>query len=234
MANGKVDWSSWFKSQGTKAPEKKLTKEIVVDGDTTSVELTPYQYISNLNRKEKEAKKEKELNYSRKMPDGTIIKAESISDLKKEIDAYNELTTPEKPEKVDESAKRDKWLKEMVKNQEAMDSQIETTDDEGKETYVDLLNDAQVGMFKNQQSALTDSVNYSYGREAMKSNQNFKNFMKQRGIQAQADAQLNKFFDEVKMGKHGAIAPGKEEEVAKELTDRWFSKMMKETYGIEL
>ena len=202
MANGKVDWSSWFKSQGTKAPEKKLTKEIVVDGDTTSVELTPYQYISNLNRKEKEAKKEKELNYSRKMPDGTIIKAESISDLKKEIDAYNELTTPEKPEKVDESAKRDKWLKEMVKNQEAMDSQIETTDDEGKETYVDLLNDAQVGMFKNQQSALTDSVNYSYGREAMKSNQNFKNFMKQRGIQAQADAQLNKFFDEVKMGKH--------------------------------
>ena len=198
MANGKVDWSSWFKSQGTKAPEKKLTKEIVVDVDTTSVELTPYQYISNLNRKEKEAKKEKELNYSRKMPDGTIIKAESISDLKKEIDAYNELTTPEKPEKVDESAKRDKWLKEMVKNQEAMDSQIETTDDEGKETYVDLLNDAQVGMFKNQQSALTDSVNYSYGREAMKSNQNFKNFMKQRGIQAQADAQLNKFFDEVK------------------------------------
>mgnify|MGYP003147113168 CR=1 FL=1 len=58
--------------------------------------------------------------------------------------------------------------------------------------------------------------------------------MKQRGIQKQADDQLNKFLDEIKMGKHGAIAPGKEEEMARELTDKWFSKMMKETYGIEL
>tara|TARA_R100001463_G_scaffold10294_3_gene30203 strand:+ start:444 stop:1196 length:753 start_codon:yes stop_codon:yes gene_type:complete len=249
MANGKDDWSGWLKTQGVKAPEKKLTQEVIINGDTTSVEVTPAQLFTNLNRKEKEAKqkqekaekkqedkakKDLELRYSKEMPDGTIIKAKSISDLKKESDAYNELTTPEKPEKVDESTKRDKWLKEMVKNQEVMDSQIETTDDEGKETYVDLLNDAQMGMFKNQQSALTDSVNYSLGREASKSPQNWRKFLDSSGLQVEADQKYEQFIGEIKMGKHGKIyAPNDIEAMATELTNQYIDKVLKEKYGID-
>ena len=208
-------------------------RQFISGTDTLTLPQTRAELMKQMVDREKERKP-----YSQKMPDGTVIEGKTIKDLESQISAYNKLMTPKKKESVDESAKRDKWLKEYMAIQKNLDTGYDVPVigegvPEGSTRFEPTLDSLQQEMFKNQQSALTDSVNYSYGREAIKSDQNWEKFWKQNKIQEQGNEQANKFLDEIKMGKHGAIAPGKEREVAKEMAVQWINKLLKEKYGIE-
>ena len=217
-------------------------KFVTGEGDTTEVPITYSQYVSALGKAEdehyervEEKNKPPEQNYTQKMPDGTIIKAETLKKLEEEIKAYKTMTTPPKKDKVDEAGKRKNWIKEYSGLEAEKSKLVDVVDesDPAKTKKDFLYSNDQLGMMGQQQTALQDSVNYSYGREALKSDQNWNNFVNQQQISKQADDQLNQFLEEIKMGKHGPIAPGKEEEVAREMTDQWLTGFLKEKYGID-
>ena len=209
-------------------------RQFISGTDTLTVPQTRAELMKQMVDREKERKP-----YSKKMPDGTVIEGKTIKDLESQVSAYNKLMTPKKKESVDESAKRDKWLKEYMAIQKNLDTgyDVPVTGEgvpEDSTKFVPTLDSMQQEMFKNQQSALTDSVNYSLGREASKSPQNWKNFLKETGLQEEANKKYEKFLGEVKLGKHGkAFAPGQEIEMATELTNQYINKILKEKYGIE-
>ena len=209
-------------------------RQFISGTDTLTMPQTQAQRMTQMIDLEKERKP-----YSKKMPDGTVIEGKTIKDLESQVSAYEKLNTPKKKESVDESAKRDKWLKEYMAIQKNLDTGYDVPVigegvPEGSTRFEPTLDSLQQEMFKNQQSALTDSVNYSLGREASKSPQNWKNFLKTTGLQEEANKKYEKFLGEVKLGKHGkAFAPGQEEEMATELTNQYINKILKEKYGIE-
>jgi len=215
-------------------------RQFISGTDTLTMPQTQAQRMTQMiDWEKKQNEKPVEKPYSQKMPDGTVIEGKTIKDLESQVSAYKKLMTPEKKESVDESAKRDKWLKEYMAIQKNLDTgyDVPVTGEgvpKGSTKFEPTLDSMQQEMFKNQQSALTDSVNYSLGREASKSPQNWKNFLKQTGLQEEANKKYEKFLGEVKLGKHGkAFAPGQEEEMATELTNQYINKILKEKYGIE-
>ena len=209
-------------------------RQFISGTDTLTMPQTRAELMKQMVDREKERKP-----YSKKMPDGTVIEGKTIKDLESQVSAYNKLMTPKKKESVDESAKRDKWLKEYMAIQKNLDTGYDVPVigegvPEDSTKFEPTLDSMQQEMFKNQQSALTDSVNYSLGREASKSPQNWKNFLKETGLQEEANKKYEKFLGEVKLGKHGkAFAPGQEIEMATELTNQYINKILKEKYGIE-
>ena len=215
-------------------------KFVTGEGDTTEAPITHSQYVSALGKAQEEhyervdeKNKPPEQNYTQKMPDGTIIKAETLKKLEEEIKAYKTMTTPPK---VDEAEKRKNWIKEYSGLEAEKSKLIDVVDEsDSTKTKKDFLySNDQLGMMNQQQTALQDSVNYSYGREAQKSQQNWTNFLKQTGLQDEANRKYEQFLGEVKLGKHGkAFAPGQEEGMATELTDQYINKILKEKYGIE-
>tara|TARA_R100001594_G_scaffold41936_4_gene73971 strand:+ start:6661 stop:7449 length:789 start_codon:yes stop_codon:yes gene_type:complete len=199
---------------------------------------------SKKDKKEKTAKENEEASkpiFSITADDSTEIKGKSLSELKKEGEAYEGMTgkklfyeEPEKPEKVDESAKRDKWMKTIMELQDKMNkTAIDTAGDTTYAMPQNIFNMAQ-----GQQAALTDSVNFSYGREAIKSPENWGRFMQKnpepdtgKTIEQTAQDKYMEILEEVK--KLNMIRPEMYEEEARERTQMWLNTYLKDKYNID-
>ena len=251
----------------TNAPSKssKVTRQLILPaleegGKADTLKLTDPeynrfkigQYTKAMEKKEEaakeRAKEENKPEFSVRTNDDIEIKGKSVSDLKKEIDAYEGITgkkiSYKKPEKVDEAKKRDEYIKQIISLQKEIDATEEV--DTGKKDANDepitemryKLPDNLSNMARGQQAALTDSVNFSYGREAIKSPENWNRFMQDnpepdtgKTINQAAQDKYEEIYEEAK--KSGVVLPNQLEEFAKERTQMWLETYLKDKYNVD-
>lgn len=251
----------------TNAPSKssKVTRQLILPaleegGKADTLKLTDPeynrfkigQYTKAIEKKEEaakeKAKEENKSEFSVRTNDDIEIKGKSVSDLKKEIDAYEGITgkkiSYEKPEKVDEAGKRDEYIKQIISLQKEIDATEEVESDEKdaegnpkmKTQY--KLPDNLSNMARGQQAALTDSVNFSYGREAIRSPENWNRFMQDnpepdtgKTINQAAQDKYEEIYEEAKKG--GVVLPNQLEEFAKERTQMWLETYLKDKYNVD-
>lgn len=194
----------------------------------------------------KELKKEKDASkYSIATSDSTQISGKDISTLLKEVEAAEKLTgkeyIPKKEEKKevpDEAKKRDKWMKTIIELQDKMNKTA--IDTAGDTTYAMPQN--IFNMAKGQQAALSDSINFSYGREAIRSPENWKRFIEDnpepdtgKTIDQLSQDKYFEILEEIKKGDNttGVIRPEAYEEEAEIRTQRWLEIYLKDKYNVD-
>jgi len=255
---------NWLK---TNAPSKKskVTRQLILPaleegGKADTLNLTDPEYNryklgqyskaveKNEKAAESKAKKEATPEFSVKTDDDIDIKGKSVSDLKKEIDAYEGITgkvisykEEEKKEIPNEAKKRDEYISQILDLQKQIDAKEEVTTGEGENEKTEMqyvLPDNLSNMARGQQAALTDSVNFSYGREAIRSPENWKRFTQDNNepdtgktIDQLSQEKYLEIFEEVK--KSGVIRPEAYEEEAKARTRMWLETYLKDKYNVD-
>ena len=180
------------------------------------------------------------------------LKGKDYQTLADEKEAYDKLT--KQPEKVDESEKRKEWIKELHEGSKKLN---ETQLDTGlvvegmKGNRVPTLQDPNIrSAIEQQQESLIDSINYSIGRESIRSEQNFQNLQEKlkplvnneyERIVAevyQNPELFNKIMDMVPPPYSVAQLDDNQIKVlisnyAKEKTSEWYANYLKKTYNID-
>ena len=243
----------------TNAPSKgsKITRQLILPaleegGKADTLKMTEPEYNRvKLDEYAKAVKEKNKPEYSLMTDDSTKISGKDISTLLKEVKSAEELTgkeiIPKKKEKkevVDQAKKRDEYIKQIISLQKEIDATEEV--DTGKKDANDepitemryKLPDNLSNMAKGQQAALTDSVNFSYGREAIRSPENWNRFMQDnpepdtgKTINQAAQDKYEEIYEEAKKG--GVVLPNQLEEFAKERTQMWLETYLKDKYNVD-
>jgi len=198
-------------------------------------------YASALKSKEeKNPKKSYQMQFVSDEGDTTIMEGENIDKLKKEVNAFEELTgaviVPKEKETVDEAEKRKKWLQRIVSNEKDLKATVDVPGDTTKQL---TLSPMGASMLEGENQALTDSVNFSLGREAQNSPDNWQRFMT-RNKEPDTGMTINelaqqKYLEFVRKAQtsSGVVRPGEEESWARDETQRWLSSYLKNKYNID-
>ena len=251
---------NWLK---TNAPSKKskVTRQLILPAleeggkaDTLNLTDPEYnrfklgQYSKAVEEKKDEEKDANKPKYSMMTSDSTKISGKDISTLLKEVESLEKLSgkeyipkEEEKKEIPNEAKKRDEYISQILDLQKQIDAKEEVTTGEGKNEKTEMqyvLPDNLSNMARGQQAALTDSVNFSYGREAIRSPENWKRFTQDNNepdtgktIDQLSQEKYLEIFEEVK--KSGVIRPDAHEEEAKARTQMWLETYLKDKYNVD-
>ena len=251
---------NWLK---TNAPSKgsKVTRQLILPaleegGKADTLNLTDPEYnrhilgeyskaIEEKKDEEKEANKPK---YSMMTSDSTKISGKDMSTLLKEVQSLEKLSgkeyipkEEEKKEIPNEAKKRDEYISQILDLQKQIDAKEEVTTGKGENEKTEMqyvLPDNLSNMAKGQQAALTDSVNFSYGREAIRSPENWKRFMQDNNepdtgktINQAAQDKYKEIYEDAKRGN--VVLPNQLENFAIERTQAWLETYLKDKYNVD-
>ncbi len=224
--------------------------ESVVDADTLNLTEAQYnkmimdQRNDAIEKSQEVPEKSYQMQYISDKGDTTNIEGESYKKLSDEVEAFEELTgakiMPKEKESVNEAEKRSDWQKEIVRLEKDIQG-VQTLPDpmgDKKKQSDFLLTNQQVSGLRNQQNALNDSVNFSFGREAQKSNENFQRFLNNpesqdgKSIQEQYNDVYREALRELSGG--GDVDKKRVKLHADERAEIWLRNYLKEKYKIEI
>lgn len=254
---------NWLK---TNAPSKnsKVSRQLILPsleegGKADTLNLTDPEYNRHklgeyskaIEENKNEEKEENKPKYSMMTSDSTKISGKDMSTLLKEVESLEKLSgkeyipkEKEKKEIPNEANKRDEYISQILDLQKQMDAKEEVdtgkVDKDGNATTkmeYSLPNNLS-NMARGQQAALTDSVNFSYGREAIRSQGNWKRFTQDnqepdtgKTIDQLSQDKYLEILEEVK--KSGVIRPDAHEEEAKARTQMWLETYLKDKYDVD-